>query len=312
MINIDKIDEELYCSFYIVPNIGDYNKIWSSIKSDLNVLRKAIEIKRNKWDSADILNGPTIANFMLLDYENIDKKVYDELINYIYTNKAIARLVVDGASNGGYSFLLLSLSNDNLKLTEEQKQFAVNEAMNKIGTTRYKKIQEDYSCMLEKMGIDDSITVNIDIDGCISPIGLKTKNEYFSYIFSSLSDTQAHGCGAFDIRYYILRNPNWSIEEKQKLVMDFWYDDKVYETYLNDWEWSIVNDSVNYNNDNILLFPKDDLYDYSYNLLLRFYGDEKIADRIWKEIEFCRLMHDLRPQQWEKEFKNNKKVLSFK
>ena len=76
---------------------------------------------------------------MLIDYNSIDEVAHNNLINSIYTNTDIARIVMDGAANGGYSFLLMSLWNYNLKLTEEQKAFAVNEAMNKIGTVRWQQ-----------------------------------------------------------------------------------------------------------------------------------------------------------------------------
>lgn len=29
------------------------------------------------------------------------------------------------------------------------------------------------------------------------------------------------------------------------------------------------------------------------------YKDEKVTDKIWKEIQFCKLIHTLKPQQWE-------------
>lgn len=40
--------------------------------------------------------------------------------------------------------MLVSLFNHNLKLTKEQKEFAVSEAMNKVGTTYYKKLVYDF------------------------------------------------------------------------------------------------------------------------------------------------------------------------
>lgn len=54
---------------------------------------------------------------------------------------------------------------------------------------------------------------------------------------------------------------------------------------------------------------KNDLYEYSYDMLLKFYGNKEITDRIWDEIQFCKQMHKLRPQQWELEFTPKKKVL---
>lgn len=300
MTDIEKIDNELYIARYGLPRIGDANAIWTQIKSNPEVLREAVKIRRNKWNNGDLVNGLTISDAMLIDYRDVDQTAYSQLIRSIYTNTDIARLVMDGASNGGYSFLLMSLWNHSLKLTEEQKAFAVDEAMNKIGTTRYKKQRDEYSKKLDEQGITDDITTTIDIDGCVNPIGAKSKNEYFNYMFSMMSDTQAHGTGAFDIRYHILRNPNWTLEEKRKLIMDFWYDDETYDEYLEQWEWSVVNDNENYKGQPFPPFDRYELFnEWSYEMLLEYYGSKETTDRIWKEMEFCRQMHELRPQQWE-------------
>lgn len=221
MVDIEKLDDVLYKSIYGRPRAGDYNEIWSRIKSNPEVLREAVQVKRDKFDEHDIVKGLTICDSMLIDYNSVDEVAYNNLINSIYTNTDIARIVMDGASNGGYSFLLMSLWNHNLKLTEEQKAFAVNEATNKIGTTRWQQSEEEFSKKLDDMGISDNNTTFINIDGCINPIGQKSGSQYMNYMFSTLSQIQAHGTGEFDIRYHILRNPNWSLEEKQKLIMDF-------------------------------------------------------------------------------------------
>ena len=196
-----------------------------------------------------------------------------------------------------------------MKLTDNQKAFAVNEAMNKIGTTRWQRSEEEFSKKLDDMGISDNNTTFININGCINPIGQKSGSQYMNYMFSILSTTQAHGTGEFDIRYHILRNPNWSLEEKQKLIMDFWCDDETYDEYLEQWEWGIINDSANFKDKHVFQFEKIDLYEYSYEMLLKFYGDKEAIDRIWNEIQFCKQMHQLRPQQLELEFTPKKKVL---
>ena len=309
MVDIEKLDDVLYKSIYGRPRAGDYNEIWSKIKSNPEVLREAVQVKRDKFDENDIVKGLTICDSMLIDYNSVDEVAYNNLINSIYTNTDIARIVMDGASNGGYSFLLMSLWNHNLKLTEEQKTFAVNEAMNKIGTTRWQQSEESFSKKLDDMGISDDNTTFINIDGCINPIGQKSGSQYMNYMFSTLSTTQAHGTGEFDIRYHILRNPNWSLDEKQKLIMDFWCDDETYDEYLEQWEYGISNDIVNFKDSPGTLLEKFYLYDYSYEVLLKFYGDKETTDRIWDEIQFCKQMHQLRPQQWELEFTSKKKVL---
>ena len=110
MVNIDMIDKELYNSIYVSPRIGDYKEVWSRIKNNKEVLRGAIQITKDKFGERDIVKGLSIAEFILLDYENVDSNIYQNLINTIYSNTDIARIVLDGASNGGNSFLLMSLN----------------------------------------------------------------------------------------------------------------------------------------------------------------------------------------------------------
>ena len=309
MLDIEKLDDELYAAAYRLPSVDDFDIVWKNIKEQPEILRQAVKIKRNKWDNGDLVNGLAICDAMLTDYRNVDQVAYSELIDAIYTNTDIARIVVDGASNGGYSYLLMSLWNDNIKLTEEQKAFAVDEAMNKIGTTRYVDKMNDYSKELDANGITNDQTMYTEFGGYVNPVGAKTGNMYMANIFNSLSTTQAHGCGEFDIRYWILRNPNWNLDEKQQLIMDFWADDEEYDEALEQWEWAIVNDHANYKGEALPQFDKAEMYNYSYDDLLQFYGDKEITDRIWNEIGFCKQMHKLRPEQWEKEIKVSKTLV---
>lgn len=142
----------------------------------------------------------------------------------------------------------MTLFNFDLRLTLEQKEFAVREAMNKIGTTKYK----------------DTIA----------------KHEYINQLFESTNTTQAHGIGEFDIRYWILKNPNWSLEEKEKLIFEFWANDEEYDKTLEEWEWNIVNDLSNYKDSFLPLFDRTRMYDYTYETLLKFYGNKETTDRI--------------------------------
>lgn len=174
--------------------------------------------------------------------------------------------------------------------------------MNKIGTTRWYQREKMFSSKLDNMGISDDNTTFVEFDNSINPIGQKSKFEHVNYVFANLSNSQTHGTGDFDIRYYILRNPNWSLEEKKKLIMDFWYDDEIYDECLEQWEWNIVNDCVNYEDNSILLFDKDQFYQISYDEVLAFYGNKKMANKVWNEIKFCKQMHELRTQQFELQF----------
>ena len=302
MKDFRKIDDKLYCAKYCDKKVGNPKEIWNSIKNNKELLEWAIKPTKDKFGERDLVNGIAICEDMLVDFNNVDNEVYQKLVDLIYSNRQIARIVLDGYSNGGYSYLLMTLWNPNLKLTEDQKAFAVDEAMNKIGTTRYKNAMNEYSKELDEKGITDEQTVYTEFGGSINPVGAKTGNMYMASLFSSLSDTQAHGSGDFDIRYWILRNPNWSFEEKQKLIMDFWADDEDYDETLEQWECGIVNYHANYKGTPIPLFERDELYECSYGALLKFYGDKETTDRIWEEIQFCKQMHQLRPQKWELKF----------
>jgi hypothetical protein len=301
-----KIDEILYKDKYIRKCSEDYYFIFQGIKNNNEILKEAIEVTRDKFDENDTFNHKAITEAMLLHYEQIDTNIYNELVGKIYSNTDLARIVLDGAANGGYSFLLYTLFNSKLKLTEEMKQFAVKEAMNKIGTTLWYQKRKEYSDSLDKLGITNDETVNMDMDGCIVPIGAKAGCEYLNYMFSTLSDELAHGTGEYDIRYHILRNPNWTKEEKEKLVYEFFENDETYDEYLELWEWGIINDSRNYIDECMPCLDKSDLYYYSLNDLEKIYNDRNTAQEIYEEIQFCKMMHELRPQQWELDFRLKK------
>lgn len=301
------LEEQLYIACHGLPKKGNPEEIWENIKKEPEVLTEAIQLRKDKFGEKDLFKGTTIAEALLVDYQNTDKEIYQKIINTIYSNTDIARLGF-GPINGRTTFLIMSLWNHDLKLTEEQKNFAVAEAMNKRGTVKQNNEDLAYEQKLDENGITDDITSTIELGGSVNPIGLKAKSIYMNHLFASMSETQAHGSGAFDIRYQILRNPNWTIEEKQKLIMDFWYNDEEYDEVVEEWEWGVVNDEANYKGEPLPPFDRYDLFnEYTYDMLLNYYGNKKTADRIWDEIMFCKQMHELRPQQWEKEYKQKEK-----
>lgn len=305
MKKIDVLENELYGCIYTIPRLKNYDKIWSKISSDKEILKEAITITRDKFDERDTVVAPTICDSILFNHEEVDRDIYETLVKAIYSNRDIARTVMDGASNGGNSFLLMTLWNQNLKLTEEQKAFAADEAMNKIGTVRYQNNRDEYNKALKNKGINDKMTINIPDTNI--PIGLETYYMRINYLASLLSTTQAHGKGEFDIRFWILRNSNWSTSEKEKLVHDFWYDEEDFKSCLIEWESAIINDPVNFK-DSEFLFETFDIYECTYQMLLEFYKDKETADRIWDEIEFCKTMRKLREVSNKKEFVPKKEI----
>ncbi len=290
MIDIEQIENTLYRLMYVLNKRDECIKMWSLIRKYKGILRDAIKIKKDKFNKKDTLSCLTIAEFILRDYKNVDNEIYYELINAIYSNKDIARIVLDGYSNGGYSFLLMSLMNDNLKLTDSQKNFAVRETMNKIGTSRFNKIKGNFYNRVYKEKNNSNNDDNFS----------KKYNTLYN-----LNTKVAHGFGHFDIRYYILKNNNWTVEEKKKLVYDFFDDYEEYLEYFYEWENAIIYDNVNYKDSPMSLLSNDNLYNYSYDELLDFYQDKDTTDRIWKKIDFCKLILSLRTVKDKCELLNN-------
>lgn len=305
MTELRKIDNELYRSLYGIPKVGDAEAIWNSIKTNDEILKEAIQIEKDKFGERDLVKGLTICDCMLVDYKNVNQEIYQQLVNIIYLNTDIARIVLDGYSNGGYSFLLMTLWNHDLKLTEEQKDFAVSEAMAKSGTIKDKLEEEQFEKELEERGYTDKLTAILELGGNKNPVGVKTGSLFMRRLLKGTSDANAHGTLPFDIRYEILRNPNFTIAEKKKLVYDFFVDDEDYDEQLEQWEWDIINSFSNSESEQLDI---TELFYYSYQELLDFYGNKEMTDRVWNEIRFCRTMHLLRPQQWEIDIPVQKRI----
>ena len=295
---VKKIDSELQIAKYINKDSEEANRLWDMIKNDKETLELAITVVRDKFNENDITLGIAICDAMLIDYKTVDKDVYQKLVNTIYTNTDIARLVLDGAANGGYSYLLMTLWNFDLILTPEQKLFAIDEAMNKPGTTKQYQQREAYKESLIAQGANDEETSKIDIDGLVTPIGQLSGAMFMHDIFSRLDSTQAHGCGTHDIRYYVLRNPNFSVEEKKVLVYDFYRLAEVWDDLLDRLMWGIINDDVNFKDGSMSEMELDMFYDYDIDSLTELYGNKETAEIVLAEINFCKLMRELRPPQW--------------
>lgn len=290
MMDFKTVDKELYFEKYIKKDYDKLNKLWNELKENKELLEEAVMLTKNKFGE-DTLASLSICECLLITYDCVDNEVYQKLVNTIYSNEQIARKVLDGAANGGFSFLLYTLFNQKLKLTEEQKAFAVNEAMNKKGTTRYKKLREEYKQELTQQGINDDQTVVVDFGGIKSPVGAHAFNIYMFGMMYGLSELLAHGQGAYDIRYHILRNSNWTKDEKKKLIDEFWYNPNTYEAYLDRWQWGIINDASSQDIELEICY----LYDYTYEDILELSSNNKEkADNIWDEINFCRTIRELK------------------
>ena len=313
---VKKIDNEIYriayrnqrSTFAYRDAIG-IQEIWNRIKGNNNILEIATRVVRDKFDSRDTFLAPTIVECMLIDgsIEKVDpnqlslfddyevyNNLYQSLINNIYSNTDLARKVLDGYSNGGYSFLLYTLFDDNLDLTEEQKAFAIEEAMHKIGTRKYEKTMQDYKEEMNKKGITDKLTV---IAPEIGPIGAETFNMYFAGMLCSLNENQAHGSHEYDIRYHILKNHNFA-DKMEKLVYDFYADDEDYDRIVDYWEWDIVNlcRSEDDYNEEPALYVDEVLFISEEEVFERLPHERAV--RVIEEIRFIKKLHEIREPKY--------------
>lgn len=305
MIDLRKLDDQFFKLKYIDRNRVGTLDLWNEILEKSELLSEAVKVVKDKFGERDTLDALAIAEEMLLDYERAKESNFDaccELIKTIFSNRDVARTVLDGASNGGYSFLLVALAIDTLELTDEEKNFAVDEAMNKYGTSRWQRRKDEFERELRKKKITDVQTLRVDVcdNGEKIEVGVKSFLEYFHDFMGVTSTSQAHGMGAFDIRYAILRNPNWTLDEKRILAKEFWVDEDSYADTLEEWEWAIVNDPAN-SIENEILIDRTSLYWYSYLDLLEVFKDKGTTDRMYEEIQFCKGMHGIRPTKWEKD-----------
>lgn len=289
---LKRLNSELYRATYIDKDQQKKEQIWNCIKENKKLLEQASKVVKDKFGERDTFLATSIVECMLVDYANVDKEVYQALVNKIYTNRELARIVLDGFSNGGYSFLLYTLFNRDINLTEEQVAFAIEEAMNKMGTTSNNKQRITYEQELEKNNITNALTV---IDPEIGPIGAKTASIRVADILGSMSTSQAHGIGEFDIRYYILKNHNFT-DKMEKLAFDFYASDETYAETVDCWEWNIVNSCFGEDSepkisiDEILFIEESEVF-----ARLPFEEAREVID----EINFIKRIRTIRPIHWK-------------
>lgn len=196
---ISEIDGELYRIAYVNKDYKKLRELWLNIRKDEQLLWLASQVIKDKFDEKDIFASNCLVALTLDDYNHVNRGIYGDVVNKIYDSEDLARIVLDESTNGGYSFLLYTLDNNKLKLSDKQKAFAYNEAMNQPGTRR----TEDYKSVYD-----------LRLNTC-------------------------HGRYPYDIRYHILKNHNWSLEEKQIMVQDFYVDEQAYANLVNQVEIDI-------------------------------------------------------------------------
>lgn len=267
---IRKWDSKLYEATFFKQDKKEISRIWNKIKNNTWILKAATTIVRDKFNERDTFLATTIVEYILKNHikndykiyqlsinEDVNKynKIYLDLVNKIYSDVNLGRIVL----NGGYSFLLYTIMNDNLKLTEEQKLIAINEAMNKIVTLKHEQ-----------------------------NTNMNRYDEHRKITIERLNKNQSHGVGNFDIRYYILKNHNFKNQIEDLLYM-FYPNECNFSFVFHAWKWDIVNNYRNKNNtpkvplDNILFITDEEIENiFSKKELKEAQSDIKFIQKIHK------------------------------
>ena len=101
---------------------------------------------------------------------------------------------------------------------------------------------------------------------------------YWDYaVEEAMHHRMSHGGRVYDLRYQILRNFNWSLEEKRKLVYDFYEDEYDFMLHLDAFERKVIRHPANFRENNISLIELDKIYDYDLVDLENKYHDSIAA-----------------------------------
>lgn len=227
---------------------NDQNKIkklWNKISENTELLEYA-----TKKDNGSFISN-LIVYQILSDKNFYNTKIYRDIIDIIYYNKIIARQKIGNSE----SFLMKTLENEELKLTNEQKLFLIFEAENSPFTEKY-----------YKENLKHQSTV--------------------------------HGNGIFDIRYKLLENNNFSLQEKKNLIILLYPDDDIKLSILEELQWKIQHILSN--------FPiRDDFYNLTKEDLIYIIGSNEIENDIIEKIELCRHIKKIVPEDTIKKYLNN-------
>lgn len=190
---VNDFDNELFNLLYIDKNYAEVKMTWDSIKTDDLLLLAASEVIRDKFDERDIFTGNCIVELILKNPNDVNKGIYEDVVNKIYANDDLSKIVLNGYSNDGCPFLLYTLMNNNLKLSDLQKNKVYNLAIEQFFT--------------EKTQAHGGINYLTTKNGC--------------------------GNFPYDIRYWILHNNNWNEDEKLQMIYDFYSSEEFYARFLN-------------------------------------------------------------------------------
>lgn len=174
---------------------------------------EAFDIIKDKFGEKDTFKSCIITQYALDNPTLLPHSIYSALCKNIIKNKDLGEIVINGAANGGDSFLLNVVATDLYLLNEEEKNTIINICCNRPGSKKYNEYINNY--------------------------------DFKNIMLLQLSSALAHGIYHYDIRYHALRNKSFNIEEKRKIIFEGYQTNKSWNSFLTKIQidlFSFIND----------------------------------------------------------------------
>lgn len=270
IVDIKRIDDNYYKAKYINQSYYQTKELENILAEiDISLATTVITDKalvasekslfeNKKAPKIKTLAGPTICEFLLRN-PDIDPVSYGKLVHNIIFYEDIGRLTF-GQNGDAPTFLMKILMNDELCLTDYEKEKIIAEA-NKISKT---KKYVDRKNNLERR---HSSKV--------------TKEEY------DFSEADSHTNCTCDLRYLILMNHNFTLNEKQALVQSFYANDDDFKDAYGAWICELERELRNETDGPITDLSVE-------NLLTLCKNDNRLAYKYYHQLEHLRAIYNMR------------------
>lgn len=256
---VQEYDTKLHLALYGYPKAGNVQRIWKELLLEKgdNRLLRQAIKPIMNKEGEVMVQAPTICDYILKKSKEVDGAIYQELVDWIYTFPTIAR------TKAGEVFC------------KSNSSFLVQTLQN-------------HDLALDEMQKFVAVSEALSMPGSISSFDSETKKQDMSEIY---------GTTPFDIRYEILMNPNWTIEEKANLIYGFYQEDKDFDRAIHAWEEEIINTSSFYSQKGFQVMNLNKLYYYTEEEISKYYPDDEKRKNIKEEIRMYELFHQMRPQK---------------
>lgn len=226
-------------------------------------------------------------------FSTLNKKKKEDTWNKIKNNKKILKHASDIEKDSFKSNILVSkiLQDETLYNTEIYNRLIETIYTNKkIATTKINDNFPNTFLLLTLINKELKLTKEQKLFLIFEAENSPYTEKYYK---EKLYETKSiHGSGLNDIRYKILCNPNFSLQEKINLFNMFYPDDDIKLGILKELEWSILKELK-------IVTHKDtheEIYDLEY---------KKLSKSIVERIELCKHIKEIIPEQVVKSYINN-------